>query len=390
MDFQQHIYNLCRQNLKDAVSTTSRTGTIVLPESSDSRILAAAARSADLGIVGEIIFIGDEQLSRRRATELGLLIPVNKGHFRGCKWLPLDLKIPGGPLSFEESGNIRPSGINMSKSAASSKTMADHSDRKADKFDQPNRSGSYDLEQSSIRQQALWQAATLVQRGVAQAGLAGVVAPTAEVIRAGLKVIGCAPGIKTISGAFFMHKHLASRENSGGRSLLNTLLFADAAVVVEPSEDQLVDIAAATVATWQRMVDQDPPKVAFLSFSTKGSARHQAAERTRGAAAQFKKRYPEIQSDGELQLDAALVPTIRRHKAPNSSLEGSANCLIFPSLEAGNIAYKITQQLGGYEAYGPLLQGLNSSFSDLSRGATVDDVVSSIGLALIQGRIQQG
>ena len=358
MDFQQHIFNLCRQDLNNAASTDFRTGTIVLPESSDPRILAAAARSADLGLVGEIIFIGDEPLSRRRAAEAGLTIPAKEGRFRGCRWLPLDLEIAGGPLSVEGSGEL-------------------------------GQSGSYDLEQPSIRQQALWQAATLVQRGAAQAGLGGVVAPTAEVIRAGLKVIGCAPGIKTISGAFFMHKKIASRDDSGGQSMLDTLLFADAAVVVEPSEDQLVDIAAATVATWQRMVDKHPAKVAFLSFSTKGSARHQAAERTRRAAAQFKKLYPEIQSDGELQLDAALVPAIRSHKAPNSSLEGSANCLIFPSLEAGNIAYKITQQLGGYQAYGPLLQGLNCSFSDLSRGATVDDVVSSIGLALVQGRIQQ-
>ena len=321
MDFTERIFSQCRQNLQTSNAGNPSTGVIVLPESTDLRVLEAATLAAQQGLVAEILFIGDLELSQRIATEAGLTLPVRNSKFRGCRWLPLDRNIPGGPLA-----NRKPSKLSYSD--------------------------SYNLDDSIIRQQALWQAATLVKEGTAHASLAGAIAPTAEVIRTGLKVIGCAPGITTVSGAFFMHKKtvqeniskdvsgsspLVESKSQGSRnrkapdqnshlsldSQLKTLLFADAAVVAQPSVEQLVDIAAATVATWRQVMDEEPPQVAFLSFSTKGSAKHPTAEHIGQAAMLFRNRYPEVASDGEVQLDAALVPAIRQQKAP---LESFTRC----------------------------------------------------------------
>jgi phosphate acetyltransferase len=154
------------------------------------------------------------------------------------------------------------------------------------------------------------------------------------------------------------------------------LLFADCGVVIEPTVEQLVQIAHASVSTWTTLIPHIPPKVAFLSFSSKGSARHKESEKVSAAAALFKERFPDVVSDGELQFDAAFVPKVARVKAPESPIAGQANCFIFPNLNAGNIAYKLVQRLAGYRAYGPILQGLAKPFSDLSRGASVQDLVT--------------
>ncbi len=216
-------------------------------------------------------------------------------------------------------------------------------------------------------------AAQLVASGTAHAALGGNIATTAAVIRAGIKGIGLADGIKTVSGSFIMH-HPQSKE---------TYLFADCGVVVQPTAEQLIDIAKESVKTWEALTGH-PAKVAFLSFSTKGSATHERQNFMEKAAAEFKKQCPEVISDGELQFDAAISPEIAGRKAPGSPLSGHANCFIFPSLEAGNIAYKITQRLAGYEAYGPILQGLKKPFSDLSRGSTIDDIIQSAMIAVLR------
>ncbi len=218
----------------------------------------------------------------------------------------------------------------------------------------------------------LQQAAALLTSGTVDAAVAGNIATTAQVIRAGIKGVGLAPGVRTVSGAFVMHKANHS-----------PLLFADCGVVIAPTQTQLVDIAVGTVRTWQQLFPEVAPVVAFLSFSTKGSAKHPAQEQSAAATAAFQALMPEIRSDGELQFDAAVDPDICNRKAPGSAVAGQANCFIFPSLEAGNIAYKITQRLGGYGAFGPILQGLARPFSDLSRGATVADIIASAYINLL-------
>ena len=225
------------------------------------------------------------------------------------------------------------------------------------------------------RAERLSEAAKLVKNGTLDAVLAGNIATTAEVIRAGLNHLGLTPGVRTVSGSFVMHRPMGP-----------TYIFADCGVVIAPTVQQLVDIAAESVRTWQFLMPETPPKVAFLSYSTNGSARHESQARVAEAARLFRASKPEILSDGELQFDAAIDAEIAQKKAPGSPLEGAANCFIFPSLEAGNIAYKLAQRLGGFQAYGPILQGLAGAYSDLSRGATVQDIVMSSYINLLRGQ----
>ncbi len=227
---------------------------------------------------------------------------------------------------------------------------------------------------SSAQRQQL--AATHLVSGQLDAVLGGNQATTAEVIRAGIKTIGLASGIKTVSGSFIMHRQ------AGTAGPEATFLFADCGVVISPTVDQLVDIAAASVATWRELQPRVAPRVAFLCFSTKGSAKHPAQAAVADAAAKFHAAYPEVISDGELQFDAAFDRDIAARKAPGSPLAGQTNCFIFPDLNAGNIAYKLAQRLGGFEAYGPILQGLRLPMNDLSRGATVADILNSAYIAL--------
>jgi phosphate acetyltransferase len=223
---------------------------------------------------------------------------------------------------------------------------------------------------------ALNYAASLLKQNKVTAVVAGAATTTAAVIRAGIAGVGLASGVRTVSGAFFMYKKAAPKHQ--------LLLFADSGVVIAPTIQQLVDIASESIKSWRSLVTTAPPVVAFLSYSTKGSATHESTVRVAEALALFKQRHPDVAADGEMQFDAAIDPEICARKAPGSAVAGAANCLIFPDLNAGNIAYKIAQRLGGYEAYGPILQGLNQPFSDLSRGSTVSDIVMSACVNLLR------
>jgi len=220
-------------------------------------------------------------------------------------------------------------------------------------------------------------AAGLVALGDADGCVAGAATPTPDVLRAALWAIGLAPGQTSASAAMYL--------DVDGRRVIT---YVDVAVVPVPNVEQLAFAALAAVDGRRALVG-DEPVVAFLSFSTKGSARGTDVERVRAAAERFRAIAPDVISDGELQVDAALVPAVAARKCPDSPVAGRANVLVFPSLDAANIGYKLTQRLAGATAAGPLLQGLARPMSDLSRGAEPDDIVDVAAMVALQANAQR-
>ena len=224
----------------------------------------------------------------------------------------------------------------------------------------------------------LYLGVMLVKTGKADGMVAGSVNSTGDTLRPALQIIKTAPGIKTVSSCFIMVLPEGSKYGENG-----VMVFADCAVNIAPDAEQLASIAVASADTAEKIAGIHP-KIAMLSFSTKGSAKHENVDKVAEATCLVHEIAPQLECDGELQLDAAIVESVAALKAPGSKIAGSANVLIFPDLQSGNIGYKLVQRLGGAQAVGPICQGFNKPVNDLSRGCSAEDIVNVVAMTALQ------
>ena len=323
------------QTLLDSARSDERR-VIAMSEGSDPRIVAGALAARDAGLA-DIILVGDQAEVAAQLEALGRK--------------SVDGVAIHDPLSSDLAATF------------------------AEAFFELRKHKGVDMERAEREvRNPLVYAAMLVRQGHAAGTVGGAVAATPDIVRAALQVIGKAKDAPLVSSFFLMFP-----PSDAGRAMV----YADCGLVIDPSSEEQAAIAEASSRSCKALLETDP-KVAFLSFSTKGSARHAMVDKVSEAAAIFAAKNPQIPSDGELQFDTAFVPSVGDRKAPDSAVAGKANVMIFPSLDAGNIAYKITQRLGGYAAIGPILQGLKQPANDLSRGCSAEDVTTMIAVTVKQ------
>lgn len=223
----------------------------------------------------------------------------------------------------------------------------------------------------------------MVKMGDADGLVSGACHSTADTLRPALQILKTAPGTKLVSAFFVMCTDTPQFGTDG------TLIFADCGLNINPSSDELSEIAIASAHSWQTFMGGAEPHVAMLSYSTMGSAGGEVAKKVQEAVGFCKEKAPELAIDGDLQLDAAIVPTVAQLKAPGSPVAGKANVLVFPDLEAGNIGYKLVQRFAGAQAYGPILQGIAKPVNDLSRGCSADDIVGVVAITAVQAQMAE-
>lgn len=328
--------NLINEIIERAKADKQR---IVLPEGTETRTLQAADQLVRDG-VAEIILLGDPQEINLLANQLELknigktLVIDPKNHDKKQTYIDLLVKLR------------QAKGMTPEKAAV-------------------------------LVEDPLYLACLMIKNGDADGEIAGAQNTTGDVLRPALQIIKTSPGVSVVSGAFIMFTKTTQYGKDG------ILIFADCAVMPNPTAQELASIAIASAQTARGIVGVEP-RVAMLSFSTKGSAQHEMIDKVAEATRIAKEIAPDLLIDGELQADAALVPSVGASKAPGSAIAGQANVLVFPTLEAGNIGYKLVQRLGNAEAVGPILQGMAAPVNDLSRGCSVDDIYKMVAIAANQ------
>ena len=310
--------------------------TIVLPEGEEERIIRAAEKIVAEGIA-KVVLLGDESVIKGKCPDVNLA---------GVQII--------NPTTSEKLNQY----ANMLYELRKAKGMTEE-------------------KAFALAQNVLFYGVLMIKSGDADGMVAGSIHSTGDVLRPALQVIKTAPGISTVSSCFLMSMPEGSQYGENG-----VLVFGDCAVNPNPDSDQLAAIAIATAESAKKLAGIDP-KVAMLSFSTKGSAKHELVDKVAIATQKVKELAPDLKVDGELQADAALVASVGALKSPGSEVAGKANVLIFPDLQAGNIGYKLVQRLAGAEAVGPVCQGFAKPVNDLSRGCSVDDVVGVVAITAV-------
>ncbi|MGL5820340.1 MAG: phosphate acetyltransferase [Sarcina sp.] len=316
---------------------------IVLPEGDEERTLRASQMIVKEGLAN-VILVGNEESIVNKAKEL----------------------------------NVNLEGVEVVDPAKS-----ENLDKYVNAFYELRKNKGMTIEKSQmIVRDPLYFATMMVKLDDADGMVSGAVHTTGDLLRPGLQIIKTAPGVSVVS-SFFIMMVPGSKYGEDG-----LLLFADCAVNPNPTEDQLASIAIATADTAKNLCNVEP-KVAMLSFSTMGSADHDLVTKVRNATEKAKELRPDLDIDGELQLDAAIVSSVAEQKAPNSKVAGKANVLVFPDLQAGNIGYKLVQRFANAEAIGPVCQGFAKPINDLSRGCSSEDIVNVVALTAVQAQAQE-
>ncbi|PLX99258.1 MAG: phosphate acetyltransferase [Desulfuromonas sp.] len=331
-------------HLVDQIKAKARANlqTVVLPEGYDDRMIEASAQIiADK--LANVVLLGNSETLLAKAAELGV---------------SLDGVTLINPKTSDLLGSYVDELVELRKKKGLSRE---------------------DAEALLTADDNLYFGAMMVRKGDAGGAVAGAFNTTGDVLRAAFQVIGTAPGMKTVSSVFLMVTKTPEFGENG------VLCFADCAVNPNPNAQALAEIAVSTAASCKSFLGVDA-RVAMLNFSTKGSASHEDCDKVLKALEIAKEMAPDLAIDGELQADAALVPKVGEKKAPGSSVAGKANTLIFPDLDAGNIGYKLVERLAGAEAVGPIIQGLGKPVNDLSRGCSVDDIVSVTAITAVQAQ----
>lgn len=316
----------------------ARKKSVILPETEDDRTYVAAEKILKSELTSKLFLLGNAEKIAAKAKELGVDIS-------GAEIVD--------PESDENRLNYIETFYEMRKHKGLTKEAAE-----------------------KTMMNPLFYSAMMLKKDAADTVVAGAANTTGAVLRAAIQVVGTAEGVKTVSSAFVM----IMPDSKWGAD--GVLFFGDCAVMPNPSAEQLADIAQATAKTCKALTGKEA-KVALLSFSTKGSAEHELVDKVREAYKILQDRKVDFEFDGELQLDAAIIDSVAAKKAPGSKVAGKANCLIFPDLQAGNIGYKLTQRFGGAQAFGPVIQGLDKPYNDLSRGCSADDIVNTAVFAIL-------
>lgn len=329
MDFMTRMKSQAKADVK----------TIVLPEGSEPRNLTAAAEITQQGIAN-IVLLGEAEEIQAKASELSL--DISK-----CKIVD-----PKLGENFEAYANT---------------------------FYELRKKKGVTLEQArEIIKDPMYYGTMMVKMDEVDGMVAGALHTTGDLLRPGLQIVKTTPGVSVVSSFFIMETKTDLGENG-------TLLFADCAVNPMPDEDQLASIAISTADTAKHLMGFDP-KVAMLSFSTKGSAQHEVVTKVHNAVKKANELRPDLKIDGELQADAALIGSVAAQKAPGSDVAGHANVLVFPDLQSGNIGYKLVQRFAKAEAIGPICQGFAKPINDLSRGCSAEDIVNVVAVTAVQAQ----
>lgn len=313
---------------------------IVLPESLEERTITAADRAIADGLA-DIILIGNRDEIMAKAAELGL------EHIGDATIID-----PATSPKTEEYANLL--------------------------YELRKNKGMTPEQAAKTVLNPLYFGCLIIKSGDADGQISGALSTTGDTLRPALQIIKCAPGVNCVSGAMLLITKTPQYGEDG------VLVMGDVAVTPVPDAQQLAQIAVCTAQTAKSVAGFAEPRVAMMSFSTKGSAKHEVVDKVVEATAIAHQMAPELKIDGELQADAALVPSVGEKKAPGSEIAGHANVLVAPSLEVGNIAYKLVQRLGGADAIGPILQGIARPVNDLSRGCSVDDIYKMIAITACQ------